>query len=85
MYLEAKLRKLSLGNYECWKISSYEYLQAAIKNIQDKLARSNRKLSKKAPTPMSSGYCPELDATDELDVDETQYFQELIGILRWAT
>ena len=66
-------------------MSNYEYLQAAIKNIQDKLTRSNRKLPKKAPLPISSGYCPELDATDELYADETQYFQELIGILRWAT
>ena len=31
---------------------------------------------------MSSGYRPELDGTDELNPDETQYYQELIGILR---
>jgi hypothetical protein len=34
---------------------------------------------------MTSSYMPELDGTRELDADETQYFQELIGMLRWAT
>ena len=64
---------------------SYDYVQAAVKNVQEKLARSNRKLMKKAPTPMSSGYRPELDVMEESSAEETQYFHEIIGILRWAT
>ena len=66
-------------------MSSYDYLQSAIKSVEEKLEKSNRKLAKKAPTPLSSGYRPELDGTEELNADETQYYQELIGILRWAT
>ena len=34
---------------------------------------------------MMSNYVPELDATLELSPSGTQYYQELIGILRWAT
>ena len=85
MYLGAKLKKRRLGNYECWTMSSYEYIQAAIKNVQEKLSKTNMRLQKRTPTPMSSGYRPELDQSAELDENDTQYFQELIGILRWAT
>ena len=85
MYLGAKLKRRQLGNYECWTMSSYDYVQAAIKNVQEKLSKANRKLPKRAPTPMTSDYRPELDATEELDAEETQYYQELIGILRWTT
>ena len=35
-------------------------------------------------TLMSTDYLPELDTTDELKSDGVQYYQELIGILRWA-
>ena len=34
---------------------------------------------------MSYDYIPELDATEELQSDEVNYYQELIGILHWAT
>jgi hypothetical protein len=43
------------------------------------------KLPTKIHTPMVSSYVPELDGTPELEPDELQYFQELIGMLRWAT
>ena len=64
MYLGAKLRKRKLGNYECWTMSSYEYVQAAINNVQEKLSKTNMGLQKRAPTPMSSGYRPELDNSE---------------------
>jgi hypothetical protein len=33
---------------------------------------------------MVSNYLPELDGTPELEPEDLQYFQELIGMLRWA-
>jgi hypothetical protein len=33
---------------------------------------------------MKSGYRPKIDTSAELKIDGIQYFQELIGILRWA-
>ena len=33
---------------------------------------------------MGSGYRPELDVTAELKADGIQWFQEVIGQLRWA-
>ena len=43
------------------------------------------RLQKRAPTPISSGYRPESDESVDLNENDTQYFQELIGILRWST
>ena len=34
---------------------------------------------------MVSNYTSDLDATPELDANYAQYFQELIGMSRWAT
>ena len=36
-------------------------------------------------TPMVTSYEPELDGSPELNEDDHRYYQELIGILRWAT
>ncbi len=34
-------------------------------------------------TPMSQGYRPEIDTTPELDAKHANYYQGLIGVLRW--
>ena len=38
----------------------------------------------KCDTPMKSAYRPELDDTAELKAEGVQYYQELVGVLRWA-
>ena len=38
---------------------------------------------KRVETPLSSGYKPELDSTAELDPERLNYYQGLIGVLRW--
>ena len=35
-------------------------------------------------TPLCTGYRPEEDVSPGLDEDDTTYYQELIGVLRWA-
>ena len=60
MYLGVKLRKIKLGTYECWTMSSYNYVQSAIKNVENKLAETDEKIPQKAPDPIASGYKPEL-------------------------
>ena len=37
----------------------------------------------KAPTPLSSGYRPEVDVTGELDASDASYYHYLIRIIRW--
>ena len=42
-----------------------------------------RTVSLAAPTPLSSGYRPEIDVSPELGGEEASYFHSLIGVLRW--
>ena len=40
-------------------------------------------LAAKAVTPMTSGYCLEIDITPELGLEDAAYYHSLIGVLRW--
>ena len=84
IYLGGQLRQVQMENgMKCWSIGSSKYIQAAIKNVEDYLAKRDLKLPTKANTPFTSNYRPELDVTYQLDPDGASYFQSLIGILRW--
>ena len=48
-----------------------------------KLGKSDMHLLK-CRTPMSTSYHPSEDVSKELSVEGVQFYQELIGILRWA-
>ena len=84
-YLGAKLSLKKLGDHECWTMSSVNYLKEAIKNVEEWQSKHGKQLCHKAVTPMESNYAPETDDTPELDVEQIEFYQELIGILRWAT
>ena len=49
----------------------------------DYLEKLNQKLVAKAPTPLTSGYRPDIDVTAELDAVDASYYHSMIGILRW--
>lgn len=84
-YLGANLAEKEINGTKCWTMTSADYVNAAIKNIEDANKDGRWKMPSKAKTPMASSYVPELDDTPELELKEIRYFQELIGILRWAT
>ena len=65
-------------------MSSDKYCESAVKNVEDVLAKKGMRLPSRCYTPMSSGYRPEIDSTAELKADGVQWYQELIGMLRWA-
>ena len=87
LYLGGRLRKVQLDNgVYAWAFSSSQYVRAAVNNVEDYLAKdaTNRwKLPRKAETPLSTSYRPELDISPELLPTEAAYYQSLIGILRW--
>lgn len=93
MYLGATLKKRTLNGKERWSITSDEYLKAAVRNLEDQLAKKNgdvdgKKKSWLPPalsTPTNNAVILELDESRELEGDEIVHYQELIGILRWAT
>ena len=85
-YLGAKLQKKSINGIHCWTITSQDSVKAAVKNVEETLKRSGRRLpTSNIDTPMNITFSPELDVTEELNEDDLTYFQELIGVLRWAT
>ena len=60
-------------------------MQEAVKQVKEYLMKNEeRTLSAKVSTPMTSGYRPELDVSAELNPTDGNYYQSLIGVLRWA-
>jgi hypothetical protein len=67
-----------------WGMSSYQFVKEAIRVVELELGKVGKKLTTKASTPMYADYRPELDISLLLDAHQAKYYQELIGILRWA-
>ena len=47
------------------------------------LQNQGEKLPYKAPTPLLSGYHPEIDVSSKLEESEASYFHSLVGVLWW--
>jgi hypothetical protein len=83
-YLGGKLCEVTLENgTKAWAFGSCQYVQAAVCNVEDHLAKTGEKLPYKAPTPLSSGYRPEIDVSPELGDTDSLYVHSLVGVLRW--
>jgi hypothetical protein len=85
-YLGATIREWSIPNEtrKTWSMDCIQYLKEAIKNVEAELSKSGHCLRGKPTTPMQTGYQPELDVSPVLGPEQANYFQSLIGILRWA-
>ena len=84
LYLGAKVFKIQLPNgVEAYAISTIQYVQESVKNIEQHLADKGMRLYRGGTAPLSPGYCPELDASPELEVQDATYYQSFIGILLW--
>ena len=83
-YLGAQLDTMIIDGVKCWTMSAENYVKSAADNVETTLAKRGNGLPSKCHTPFSSNFKPELDMMAELKVNRVQYYQELIGILRWA-
>lgn len=85
LYLGADVKKFptSIGR-SAWGISPDSYIKSAVREVEKKLEAVGQKLGTRCATPMTSGYRPEMDGTPELSPDQANYYQSLIGVLRWA-
>jgi hypothetical protein len=83
-YLGALIMQKVIGGRECWAMTSAQYVKAAIANVEAFLNASGQRLPSKATTPMQANYRPELDTSAELNLEGMRYYQELIGVFRWA-
>jgi hypothetical protein len=87
-YLGANVKKWNIRGSDNpdktrWAMSSDPYVKRAIQDVESKLELNGLHLGTKASTPLSSGYRPELDVSPELDDQHANYYQGLIGVLRW--
>jgi hypothetical protein len=84
LYLGGKLSEVTLPNgVTAWAISASQYIQEAVKNVEEHLKRNDMVLKRGTNSPLSNNYRPECDATPELSESDGSYYQSLIGILRW--
>ena len=84
MYLGAYLEKKILNGKEVWTMCSKDYIKMAVENIQSRLKEDGKGLTNRATTPMINDYYPELDESNELDDEKITFYQEIIGMMRWA-
>ena len=84
-YLGADVKQVTLGKSgrQCWALESTSYTKKAIADVETELARNGRSLTN-AKTPLAEGYRPELDESRELSPKALNYYQGLIGVLRWV-
>jgi len=61
-------------------------VKAAVNTVKTSISKGNRwTIPKGARTPMNITFAPELDDSEELGPKDITLFQEMIGMLRWAT
>ena len=87
-YLGASIKKWTIDGSDDdkkvrWAMSSDLYVKRAVADVEHELEQVGQRLATRVTTPMASGYRPELDVSKELDARRANYFQGLIGILRW--
>ena len=84
-YMGAQMSKMKdeFGN-NFWTMSSSKYCKSAIKNVEERLALIEKQLPTKCKMTMVTKYEPDINITADLKANGIQYFQELIGVLRWA-
>ena len=83
-YLGAKITKIQLPNgVVTFAMSMSQYVQEAVKNVKNHLQKRDLGLLKKASTPMSTNYSPEIDGSPEFNEEDTTFYQSLKGILQW--
>ena len=84
MYLGARLKLKQLNGKKVWTMCRKDYVKVAINNIEGQLKNKRMKLPGKATTPTDNKYIPELDDNPELHDNDITFYQEIIGMLRWA-
>lgn len=83
IHLGGKVSKVQLSNRAvAYTFSPSQYVKAAVTNVEYYLKKKGQSLPCRASTPLSSGYRPEVDVSNDLNETDAAYYQSLIGILR---
>ena len=83
-YLGADVKRVTLpkSGREVWALESTSYTKKAYADVETELAKEGKQLMY-AKTPLADGYRPEVDESRELSSRALNYYQGLIGVLRW--
>jgi hypothetical protein len=85
-YLGNKVTNIQLENgRHAWSFSSSQYVQNAVKGVEEYLSRDGKSLPSRVKSCWTSNYHPEADTSPELSPTHAAYYQSLIGVLRWIT
>ena len=76
LYLGANFKKRELNGRTMWTVTSQEYIDNAIKNLENQLNKKGIKLTGYYGTAMDMGYQPEVYFYPELNQDGITTFQE---------
>ena len=91
MYLGADISKYKLdsesSNSVCWAMSADSHIRKALDVVQQKMKECGvqfKPSKKTAQHPFSSqSYRVELDTSEECNENQVEFYQSLVGILRW--
>lgn len=67
-----------------WSMSADKYVKETIQTFDNDLLAVNMKLPANIYTPLVTSFHPELDFSLPLEDDYANWYQQLIGTLRWA-
>jgi len=85
-YLGNKVSYIQLENgRHAWSFSSSQYVQNAVRGVEEYLVRDGRSLPSRVKSCWTSNYRPEADTSPELSPTNAAYYQSLIGVLWWIT
>ena len=70
LYLSGRMRQVTLNNgVKAWDFGSSQYVQAAVKNVEDYLKKQGKKTlpTKGHQNPLTCEYRPKIDISQELE------------------
>ena len=79
-FLGSQLQLKTLSGCDMWTQNYFTYVNIAIKTVQEALLSRKILMPTKAKNPFASIYHPELDDSPELDLDDTRFCQEMVGM-----
>ena len=85
-YLGASVKEFNLpgATKPCWSMGSEQYVKEAVRNVESWLEKRGKALKSKVSSVLPCNYTPELDVSDLCNDELHNYFQQQIGVLRWA-
>ena len=70
IYLGGKLENKNINGLDVCTLTSRDYINAIVEQLEEQLTKMGTKLTAKVTTPIRNNYKPELDETNEVEHSE---------------